>query len=111
MSQYLYQCGKETLVVSTTAVQLVQIPVGAHWATIYIGSNPIRWEADGTNPIAAGNPGMYLGGGGYIDWSPWTTRFEVDYGRMLQLLRFIRDTAASGDATLEVQYFGLAEAQ
>lgn len=108
MSQYLYQCGYETLTVSTTAVALTQIPVGAHYATIYVGSNPIRWRADAHDPTAT--VGMYLGGGGYLDWTPWATRDMVDYGRMLQSLRFIRDTGANGDATLEVQYFNLAEA-
>lgn len=94
------QVGHQQLTVSTAAVALTMSPAGArpqHFV-IYVGTSPIRWRADGTAPTAT--VGIYVAAGGYIDgmtgdnWTGW-----------LNAVRFIRDTSAGADATLDIAYF------
>lgn len=93
------QIGQETLTVGATAESLT-VPTGSHpkRVLIYIGGQPVRWRADGTAPTATA--GMYVAAGSYIDWTELAT-----YTSLVDRVQFIRDTAAGGDATLEIAYF------
>ena len=94
------QIGAENLTVSTTAVGLTGVTgkLPRH-AMIYVGTSPIRFRADGTDPTAT--TGMYVAAGSYIDWA----NVDNDYLSMMNKVKFIRDTTAGADATLAVAYF------
>lgn len=102
MSEYsANQTGQQTLSVSTAAVGPLTKPTNLRprHALIYVGANPIRWRADGSDPTATA--GMVVAAGGYINW----TDPLVDYSALIDRAKFIRDTAAAGDATLEIAFF------
>lgn len=91
--------GQENKTVSTAAVSLSGVTgKRPRHVLIYVGSAPIRWRADGTDPTST--TGMYVAAGAYLDWTG-----VDDYSGMISKLRLIRDTSASGDATLAVSYF------
>jgi hypothetical protein len=84
--------GYAQLTVSTTAVQLSNVPAAAVGCLIVLNAtNGVRWRDDGQNPTAA--VGMLLAGGGTLDYRGTPSR-----------LRFIREGAA--DAVVNVSYYG-----
>lgn len=92
--------GEQTLIVSTTAVGLT-LPTAASRPTkglIYVGGQPVRYRADGTNPTSTS--GMFVPAGAYIKC---LREFE-NYSGFFERVKFIRDTTATGDATLEVEF-------
>lgn len=96
------QTGIQTLTVSTVAVGLT-LPSDASakrptHAMIYVGNHPIRYRADGTDPTST--VGMYVPAGAYIKAIDGWTNFSG----WLDRVRFIRDTSATDDATLDVEY-------
>ena len=94
------QIGAENLSVSTAAVALTGVTgMLPRHVLIYVGTSPIRFRADGTDPAAT--TGMYVAAGSYIDW----TNVDNDYLSMMNKVKFIRDTTAGADATLAVAYF------
>lgn len=94
------QIGAENLSVSTAAVALTGVTgMLPRHVLIYVGTSPIRFRADGTDPDATN--GMYVAAGSYIDW----TNVDNDYLSMMNKVKFIRDTTAGADATLAVAYF------
>ena len=100
------QTGFQNLTVSTASVGLTMPTASARprGALIYVASQPIRWRADGTDPTAT--VGMFVASGGYIEWlAPESPDLGPDYYGILSRVEFIRDTTATGDATLDVAYF------
>ena len=95
------ELGTQTLSVSTVAAGPLTPPAGTNprHALVYVGANAIRWRADGTAPTPTS--GMYLAAGGYLSW----TDPLVDYSALIDRAQFIRDSAAAGDATIEVAFF------
>lgn len=98
------QLGEQTLTVSTAAVGLT-LPLAADGenmrvshGTIYVGGQPVRYRSDGTAPTST--TGMYVAAGSYID----CTDPGTDYWRFFFRAQFIRDTTATGNATLEIEY-------
>ena len=93
------QVGRAALTVSTSSVPLV-LPADTRprHALIYVGGQPVRWRADGTDPTST--TGMYVAAGAYIDWTDplW------DYYAFLSRVEFIRDSTAGADATLEIAF-------
>ena|SRR5438132_7979366 len=91
------QTGHQQLTVSNTAVSLTPSPAGSRpmHALIYVGTDAIRWRADGTAPTAA--IGILVPAGGYIDW----TDPQGNYLGLIARAQFIRVTT---DATLDIAY-------
>lgn len=79
--------------------KLQQVPEEATRALVYVGAQPIRWRASGDAPTATA--GIYVGAGGYLDF----TEPLRDYQDLLAEIEFIRDTTATGDALLDIEYF------
>ncbi len=79
--------------VSTTAVGLGTIPTNAPCAIVVIEKQPIRYRDDGTAPTAT--VGTLVSAGGVI---------AVGLGQ-LSNFKMIRDTAATGDATADVNWY------
>ena len=108
----LNQTGQQTLTVSTTAVPLT-LPTASNKSRpkrvlIFCGpvgaatTNFVRWRADGTNPTATA--GMVLQVGDYLDLTSMDGQ-EADFYGTISRIKFIRDTSAAADATLEIAYF------
>ena len=59
----------------------------------------IRWRADGIDP----NPtmGFYVAAGSTINW----LEPQTDFNGLLQRVKFVKDQATVGNATLEIAYF------
>lgn len=99
--------GYQQLTVSTGAVPLV-LPTATRpkRALILCGplnaatTNYVRWRADGTNPTST--VGMPLPVGDYLDL---TFEDGFDFFGILGTIKFIRDSGAAADATLEITYF------
>ena len=91
------QIGWEVLAVSTSAVSLT--PGTAKHAIIRVTGAPIRWRADGTAPTST--VGMYADVNQFIEWM----ELGNTYSGILRNIKFIRDTSAGADASLEVAYF------
>ena len=68
---------------------------------VQVHNQPVRWRADGTNPTGAVEDNLLLPGD-VLD----LTEPSYDYWGMCRLIKFITDTTATGDATLEIAYFG-----
>jgi len=74
------------------------VPITPRHALIYT-DQPIRWRAGDTDPNPA--MGMLVLGGATINWlDP-----QIDYNALIQRVRFVTDTSATQDATLEVALF------
>lgn len=66
------------------------------FALIYVGTDAVRFRADGTAPTSS--VGVYLAAGDYLDLTNPAGNF---YG-ILSKIKFIRVTT---DATLDIDYF------
>lgn len=87
--------GHEQLTVSTAAVGFASIPAsGVKLAVVSIQSQPIRHRDDRTNPTST--VGTFRGSGTEV----------IVCGASVGSIRFIRDTSATGDATLDIDYYG-----
>ena len=98
------QMGAQTLTVGVVAVGFT-LPAAAgvantHRGIIYVGGQPIRYRADGTDPTSTS--GMFVPAGAYIK----CLRPTVDYYGWFRQVKFIRDITAGGDATLEIEFDG-----
>lgn len=98
----MQQVGAETLVVSTSSVALAALPAAAKYALMYVGTSPVRWRADASDPTSTA--GMFAPAGAYIDWTEGYGS-PGGFRDMLASVEFIRDVTASADAALEVAYF------
>ena len=92
------QIGWEVLTVSTSSVGFTNANDGKHMMLRVVGG-PVRWRADGTAPtstvgmLAENNLRLEFMDGG-------------DHARgIVKNIRFIRDSSASADATIEVAFF------
>ena len=94
---YLMPVSDQQITVGTTFVNLLR-PQAATHAIITVESQPVRWRMN-RNPTAT--VGSRLAVGDALEWMEPL----VIYSNLLDTLRFIRDTAATADATLDVQYF------
>lgn len=91
--QRLVGLGSQQLTVSTSVVSLT-VPAGTVLrATLRSGGQPIRVRWSGTNPTATA--GLYL-----------LKDEEMVIGADPADVRLIRDTTATGDATVEIEYEG-----
>jgi hypothetical protein len=97
MIEAISQVGAENLTVQEAAVSFAG-RLGTN-ALIFVANAPIRWRADGTAPTST--TGMFVAAGDYIDW----TAVHGHYKSIMDQVQFIRDTSASGDATLAIAYF------
>ena len=111
----LNQVGQETLIVSetpvgltrpayeTNAVGVVISRMTPRHALIRVFNAAIRYRAD-TDPSSM--IGTYVAPGdhnnGVIDW----TDEGRDFFGMIKNVKFVRDIDATGDATLEIDYYG-----
>lgn len=96
VSRYLIGKGVdfETITVSTSVVGLSSMKYpGRGKVLITIASQPIRLRYDGGNPTST--VGHYFDAG---------TTINIDGQDNLQNIKFIRDTTATGDATVSVTY-------
>lgn len=91
------QIGWEVLTVSTTAVSLT--PGNAKHAMMRVVGGPVRWRADGTAPTST--VGMYAENNLRLEFMDG----EENHKGILRNIKFIRDSSASADATIEVAYF------
>lgn len=85
----------EILTVGTEAVGL-NPPAQGNILGVFveIQGQPVRWMPDGTNPTAAT---------GFLLKKDDTATFFIDPSK----IKFIRDAAATGDATVVVAYLGV----
>lgn len=87
--------GFEQVTVSTVAVGFTVATMGrAVMAVAYVESQPIRYRTDRTAPTAT--VGMKVDDATQL----------VVCGSDLSTIQFIRDTSATGSATLDVTYYG-----
>ena len=91
----------ETVVVSTTANRLT-IPDRANGVIIVTQGDKLRWRADGSDPDS--NTGVYYAVASTLTFDSWSAP-RKNWRSVMKNLRFIRDTAASGDAKLVIHYF------
>ena len=61
---------------------------------------PVRWRADGQNPTGTFEDNL-LKTGETLDWS----NPQNDYRGPIDLIKFVRDATATGDAHLECAFF------
>ena len=75
------------------------LPMTPSHAIIVIGSQPIRWRADGTEPTAS--MGILQDANSRMDWmNP-----QADYRGLIANVYFVRDSTATGDSILECAFF------
>ena len=87
------------VVVGNTPVALTLPTNTFRHVMIQVSDQPVRWRADGVNPNGA--MGIKQPVDSTIDWmNP-----HIDYRGLVTKLRFVRDTTATGNATLEVAFF------
>ena len=94
---HLTAVGYDQIIVGTGRVS-PSPPIGATHALIAVESQPVRWLI-GDNPT--GTTGIRQIAGDVIEWLD----SRVSYVDMLGDLRFTRDSTATADATLDIQYF------
>ena len=87
--------GRQQLTVSNSAVTLT-VPSETAGALIYVGSNPIRFTLDGTDPTSS--LGIALSAGDFID----LTDPDADYRGLLLAMKLIR--SGSSDAVCDIEY-------
>ena len=115
MDGILNSVGQQQLTVSTTPVGVTRPPVTTGQLIDEFGQTirktvarmlvtvhdaPVRWRADGTAPTGTFEDN-YLGIGERLDWSDP----RIDYRGPIALIKFVRDTTATGDAHLECAFF------
>lgn len=96
----------QTLTVSTSAVGLTMPTTGdtrPRGAYITVTGADVRWRGDSAPTSTVGQP---VTNGSVLEWfSPIDPSIGPDYYGLLTKVKFIRDTAATSDATLYIQYF------
>ena len=93
----LNHIGHQQLSVAGSAVALTIAPVGAtpRHALIFVGTDSVRWRADGTAPTAT--VGILVPANSYIDW----TDPLGDFWGLIKNVQFIRTNTS---ATLDIAY-------
>lgn len=95
-----------TLTVSTTANSLTDgsptLPDRANGCIIVTETDKIRWRADGTNP--GSSTGVYMAAASSLTFDSWSSP-RKNWRSVMKGLRFIRDTASTADAKLNIHYF------
>ncbi len=87
--------------VSTTANGLT-IPDRANGLIIVTQGDKIRWRGDGTIPDS--DTGVYTAVASKLTFDSWSAP-RKNWRSVMNNLRFIRDTASTGDAKLIIHYF------
>lgn len=94
----LRPAGFEQLTITTTASGLTAATASGKWmAVAVLEQQPIRYRDDGTNPTATV--------GSIITATSTAPQAFVICGASLTAIRFIRDTTATANATLDVNYY------
>ena len=70
-------------------------------ALIRVTGNPVRWRADGIDPVSAPGGGQPYDAGSYISW----TDPLGDFALLIQRVRFVKAEGATGNPVLEISYF------
>ena len=67
---------------------------------VTVHDNPVRWRADGENPTGTFEDTL-IPVGGQLNW----TDPANDYRGPIDLIKFVKDATATGDAHLECVFF------
>ena len=115
MVAVLNQVGQQNLTVTGTPVGITRPPVttgelrnefGAlnrktvSRMLVTVADQPVRWRADGTDPTGGLEDNLLMPG----DRLNWTDPND-NYRGPIDLIKFVLDTTATGNATLEVAMF------
>ena len=78
--------------------QTYRVTVARMLVTVH--DQPVRWRADGTDPTGAVEDNL-LQPGERLDWSDP----RMDYRGPIDLIKFVLDTTATGNAIVEIAMF------